>query len=109
MGDRSLSEQRSFNCKIPKAGGREEQGGQRGWPSWSRVTKGRPAGDETKLPGQKADDSEMLRSAVAFSLVSLRGGVTWSKFLITSLFLLLYWEETKEFRAKAKLNQLEDC
>lgn len=109
MGDRSLFEQRSFNCKSPKAGGREKQGGQRGWPSWSRVTKGRPAGDEAKLPGWTSEGSEMLRSAVAFSLVSLRGGVTWSKFLKTSLFLLLCWEETKEYRAKAKLNQLEDC
>lgn len=73
------------------------------------MTKGRPAGDEAKLPGQTAEGSEILRNAVAFSLVSLRGGVTWSKFLMTSLFLLWCWEETKECRAKAKLNQLEDC
>lgn len=65
------------------------------------MTKGRPAGDEAKLPGQPAEGSEMLRSAVAFSLVILRGGVTWSKFLITSLLLLLCWEETKKLRAKA--------
>lgn len=101
MGDRSLFEQRSFNCKSPQAGGREKQGEQRGWPSWGRVTEGRPAGDEAKLSGRTAEGSKMLRSAVAFSLVSLRGGVTWSKFLITSsLFLLLCWEETKEFRER---------
>lgn len=48
MGNRSLFEQRSFNCKSPKAEGKKEQGGQRGWPSWSRVTKGRSAGDEMR-------------------------------------------------------------
>lgn len=43
----------------------------------------------------------MLRSAVAISLVSLRGEVTWFEFLFRSLFLLC-WEETKEFGVKAE-------
>lgn len=53
------------------------------------MTKGRPAGDDAKLPGQTAEGSKMLRSSVAVSLASLGEECLGLNFILSYYHILV--------------------